>query len=268
MADTLKAWEDVGSVVGRRVAVQRVQYANGDKGRLNSMGLASDDPEYGLLTFAAGRPFNPSNRELEVIVTVGLLSQLFADAEGLADGGKQYSDFVGRKVTIEVPQFASTGQELTPRARQVKLAIAGVILYGEGGRQIYLPNTTERVFDRYKMDRTGTVELPVNSAGDGWSDLKKVDELAAFPWRTILQVYSKQISDVVPLFQRLAKQGYSPQTEIWKYKWVLDVRDLAGRIFGPLLVLIAVAVGLTVATNLFTARSCAKRNSLCGEFLE
>jgi ABC-type lipoprotein export system ATPase subunit len=256
----IRTWNSISSIVPRRATIIRVYGPDGEDTRYSAMGLLNDDPEYNLLTFVAGGRFNPSNEELEVIVTAGLLSDLFPDTAGLSDGSKHYSDFIGRPITIGVPQFAATGQELDARLRKIQLKIAGIILYGEGGRQLYMPNRTQLVFDRYKMDREGSVVLPVNEAGDAWTeDRSKIEELASFPWEDQLHVYTKEIRGIIPVFQQLSQLGYKPQTDIWKYKWVLDVRDLAWNIFVPLLVLIIVAVGLTVATNLFASAKLRER---------
>jgi putative ABC transport system ATP-binding protein len=252
--DSIRSWDSISSIVPRRASLIRVFGADGAKTHYSAMGLHNNDPEYNLLTFVAGGRFSPSNEELEVIVTVALLQDLFSDSTGLADGSKQYADFIGRPVTVEIPQFAQTGQELAPRARKVQLKLAGIILFAEGGRQLYLPNRTELVFDRYKMDREAKVTMPVNEAGNAWQeDRAPIQELASFPWEDQLHVYTKEIRGIIPVFQQLSQLGYKPLSDIWNYKWVLDVRDLAWNIFVPLLVLIVGAVGLTVATNLFSS---------------
>jgi putative ABC transport system ATP-binding protein len=257
--DAIRSWGSIQAIVPRRATLVRVFGADGEKTVYSAMGLQSGDPEYRLLTFVAGGPFSPGDDELEVVVTVALLPDLFDDAAGLADGTKKYSDFIGRPVTIEVPQFAPTGQELPARARKVHLKLAGIILFAEGGRQLYLPNRTQLVFDRYKMDRSGTVEIPTTASGDAWADRGAIEALAAFPWEDQLHVYAKEIRDIIPVFQQLSQLGYKPASDIWNFKWVLDVRDLAWNIFIPLLVLIILAVGLTVATNLFSSAKLRER---------
>ena len=252
--DAMRSWDSISAIVPRRASLIRVFGSDGAKTHYSAMGLHNNDPEYNLLTFVAGGPFSSSNEELEVIVTVALLQDLFSDAQSLADGQKNYSDFIGRPVTIEVPQFARTGQELTARAQKIQLKIVGVILFAEGGRQLYLPNRTELVFDRYKMDREAKVTIPVNGAGDAWlDDRTQIAELASFPWEDQLHIYAKEIRGIIPVFQQLSQLGYKPVSDIWNFKWVLDIRDLAWRIFIPLLLLIIGAVGLTVATNLFSS---------------
>jgi ABC-type lipoprotein export system ATPase subunit len=254
VAMDIQASAGIQAVVPRRSAVARVYGADGQKNVYSTLGLQTGDPEYKLLTFVAGGPFSASNEELEVIVTVALLSDLFTDSTGLADGTRHYADFIGRPITVEVPQFSRTGEELEARARKIKLQIAGIILYAEGGRQLYLPNRTLLVFDRYKMDREGRLAIPTNEAGDAWlPDRAAIADLVVFPWEDQLHVYTKQIRDIIPVFKQLSELGYRPASDIWNYKWVLDVRDLAWNIFIPLLVLIITAVGLTVATNLFTS---------------
>jgi ABC-type lipoprotein export system ATPase subunit len=249
----IKSWDGIQSIVPRRAALVRVYGADGEKNIYSALGLQTDDPEYRLFNFVAGGPFNSSNEELEIIVTVTLVQDLFADAASLGNGSKHYSDFIGRPVVIEVPAFSATGQELTGRSRKIRLKIVGIILYAEGGRQLYLPNRTLLVFDRYKMDRQGLLTLPANASGDVWTDRNAVHELAAFPWEDQLQVYTKEIRDIIPIFRQLSELGYKPSSDIWNFKWVLDVRDLAWKIFIPLLLLIILAVGLTVATNLFSS---------------
>jgi ABC-type lipoprotein export system ATPase subunit/ABC-type lipoprotein release transport system permease subunit len=258
--EDIKSWPNIQAIVPRRATIMGIIGADGEKNVYSAMGLHPNDPEYRLLNFVAGGPFNPDNEELEVIVTVALLSDLFTESEGLANGTKHYPDFIGKPVTIEVPQFARTGQLLAARVKKVQLKIVGIILYAEGGRQLYLPNKTQLVFDRYKIDRDGVIAMPLNDAGDAWNeDRGKIEELVAFPWEDQLQVYTKEIRDIIPVFQKLSQLGYKPDSEIWKFKWVLDVRDLAWHIFVPLLVLIVGAVGLTVATNLFSSAKLRER---------
>lgn len=260
VVETIKSWPNIQAIVPRRATIMGILGADGQKTIYSAMGLHPNDPEYRLLNFVAGGPFNPDNQELEIIVTVSLLQDLFADAASLGDGTKHYSDFIGRSATIEVPQFARTGQLLPDRVRRIQLKIVGIILFAEGGRQLYLPNKTQLVFDRYKIDRDGVIVMPLNEASDGWNDDRaKIDEIIVFPWEDQLQVYTKEIRDIIPVFQQLSQLGYKPDSEIWKFKWVLDVRDLAWNIFVPLLVLIVSAVALTVATNLFSSAKLRER---------
>jgi putative ABC transport system ATP-binding protein len=253
VADVVK-WDGVKAVVPRRAALVRIYNADSEKNVYSAMGLQTNDQEYQLLNFVAGGPFNPDNEELEVIVTAALLSDLFKEAADLGNGIKHYADFIAKSVMVEVPQFARSGQELAARARKIQLKIVGIILYAEGGRQLYLPNGTLLVFDRYKMDREGTVVMPVVESGAAWTeDRTAIKELSDFPWEDQVQVYTRQIRDIIPIFQRLSELGYKPASDIWGYKWVLDVRDLAWKIFIPLLAGIVLAVGLTVATNLFSS---------------
>ena len=254
VAEQIKSWPNVQSVVPRRPTVSRVIKVDGSYTPYSAIGLLPDDPEYRLLNFVAGGPFSPSNEELEIIATVVLLPDLFPDAGGLADGSRKYADFIGRPVTIELPRFSPTGQELAARSKRVQVKLVGLILHAEGGRSIYLPNKTVLVFDKFKMDRTGTLTLPLNEAGDAWEDRAELAKLTTFPlWEDRLHVYTKEIRDIIPVFQQLSDLGYKPISDIWNYKWVLDVRDLAWKIFLPLLALIVLAVGLTVATNIFSS---------------
>jgi ABC-type lipoprotein release transport system permease subunit len=54
--------------------------------------------------------------------------------------------------------------------------------------------------------------------------------------------------------------GYRPISDIWNFKWVLDIRDLAWKIFGPLLVLLVLVVAGTVWTNIFTGAKLKERD--------
>jgi ABC-type lipoprotein export system ATPase subunit/ABC-type lipoprotein release transport system permease subunit len=260
VVETIQSWQNIQAIVPRRATIMGIYGADGHKTVYSAMGLHADDPEYRLLNFVAGGPFDPSNEELEVIVTVALLSDLFSETAHLGDGTKHYRDFIGKLVTIEIPQFARTGQLLEARVKKVQLKIVGIILFAEGGRQLYLPNKTQLVFDRYKIDRDSVIVMPLNEAGDAWNeDRARIAEIAAFPWEDQLQVYTKDIRDIIPVFKQLSQLGYRPESEIWKYKWVLDVRDLAWNIFIPLLILIVIGVALTVATNLFTSAKLRER---------
>ena len=61
------------------------------------------------------------------------------------------------------------------------------------------------------------------------------------------------MEQVLPLLKDLSREGYKPSSDIWQFKWALDIQDTAWRIFLPLLVLIVAAVSTTVAANIFTS---------------
>jgi ABC-type lipoprotein export system ATPase subunit len=176
VVDTIKSWPNIQAIVPRRATITGIYGADGQKTVYSAMGLHPDDPEYRLLNFVAGGPFNPDNEELEVIVTVSLLSDLFSEAASLGDGTKHYSDFIGRLITIEVPQFARTGQLLTARVRKIQLKVVGIILFAEGGRQLYLPNKTQLVFDRYKIDRATPVSRILCEMREQFAGVRSLDD--------------------------------------------------------------------------------------------
>jgi len=67
------------------------------------------------------------------------------------------------------------------------------------------------------------------------ADRTAIRDLVAFPWEDQLHVYTKQIRDIIPVFELLSDLGYRPASDIWSHKWVLDVQDFAWNIFIPLL---------------------------------
>jgi ABC-type lipoprotein export system ATPase subunit len=246
----IAAWPSIAETAPRRITLASLVDRAGEANTYSAMGLHPGDPEYGLLDFVAGGPFTGSHDQLEVIVTVGLLGELFDLAE-LESGRSDYADFIGRPVSIVLRQYTPSGEVRSEAA--VNLKLQGIILYAEGGRQLYLPNTTHLAFDRYKKDRLDEFPLPINEAGTAWTDMGAVNAMADFPWEDTLQVYVAGMRDVIPAIRDLAKLGYKPESDIWRYKWVLDVQDTAWRIFVPLLALIVIAVAITVAANIFTS---------------
>jgi ABC-type lipoprotein export system ATPase subunit len=246
----IAAWPNVAQTVPRRITLASLLDTTGTANTYSAMGLHPRDPEYGLLDFVAGGPFTGGHDQLEVIVTAGLLGELFDLAE-LESGLAEYEDFIGRPVRIILRQYSPTGDVRSEAA--VTLKLQGIILYAEGGRQLYLPNTTHLAFDRYKKDRLNEYPLPISSAGDSWNDSATVYAMADFPWEDSLQIYAAGMREVIPIIKDLSKLGYKPESDIWQYKWVLDVQDTAWRIFVPLLALIVIAVVITVAANIFTS---------------
>lgn len=235
----------------RRTTMAAVQTVRGERSTYQAMGLHANDPEYKLLNFVAGGPFSGDHDQLEVIITAGLLGDLF-DISDLETGKASYDDFIGRKIAILLNQFTKAGK-VKGNPTPVSLKLTGVVLHAEGSRQMYLPNTTHLVFDRFKMDRHDEFVLPVSADVEGWTDLDTVKAMASFPWEDSLQVYTDEMRGVIPLIRKLSELGYKPESDIWDYKWALDVQDTAWRIFIPLLGLIILAVAITVAANIFTS---------------
>ncbi len=218
--------------------------------KYNTLGLHADDPEYALFDFVAGSSFSGNHDQLEIIITVGLLNDLF-NTSSMGKNGTDYNFFIGKKVEVKVPQFTNSGH--LKNETSVFLTIKGIILHAEGNRDLYLPNTTHLVFDRFKMDRFNKFPMPIVSTADSWSDEKQVIEMANFPWEDSLQIYAKEMSDVLPIIKGVSKLGYRAKSDIWNFKWALDVQDTAKSIFLPLTVLIFFAVIVTVFANIFTS---------------
>ena len=246
----IAAWPSIAQMVPRRITLASLMDKAGNANTYSAMGLHPGDPEYGLLDFVAGGPFSGNHDQLEAIVTVGLLGELF-DLTELESGRAGYADFIGRPVSVILRQYSPSGDVRSEAA--VTLEVQGIILYAEGGRQLYLPNTTHLTFDRYKKDRLNEFPLPIDEAGGAWTDMAAVSAMADFPWEDSLHVYAAEMRDVIPVIKDLAKLGYKPESDIWRFKWVLDVQDTAWRIFVPLLALIVIAVVITVAANIFTS---------------
>lgn len=253
----IASWPQVEQVVPRRQTIAKIMNLRDEKISYVAMGLHDDDPEYRLLDFVAGAPFTAGNEELETLLTVTIVPDLFEDATKLADGSVTYDDFIGRQVQVLIPQFSSTGDLL--REIPVNLTVKGIILAGEGGRQLYLPNKTSLTFDRMKMDRTGALALPLNAEANAWTDRAPLAGLQDFAWEDQLHVYTRQIRDIIPVFKQLSESGYKPQSDIWDFKWVLDIQALAQMISIPLLVLITLAVALTVWSNITASAKLQER---------
>jgi len=248
--DEIAASATITDVVPRRSTTQNVVTVTGEPAPFSAIGLLPGDPEYRLLTFVAGSAFSGDHDQLEVIVTASLLPVLF-DTSEMQAGRQGFDDFLGREVEILVPRFAASGDILSQNP--VRVAIRGIILFGEGGRQLYLPNTTQLVFDRVKRDRAGDFPFPVTADGRAWVNLALVATMADFPWEDRLHIYSAEIREIIPTYSQLARMGYSPVSDIWSFKWALDIQDTAWKIFIPLLGLIVIVVSLTVFANIFTS---------------
>lgn len=249
MRAEIRAWDTVAQAVPRRTMTVRFSLPSGRKTPFTAMGLQPDDPEYDLLVFAAGGPFSEAHEGLEIIVTTSLVNVLFEEAAETGDAA-YYDRFVGRTAEALIPQFSSEGDLL--RQVPVQMRVVGVILHAEGDRQLYLPSITIRALDRFKRSRDATMVLPLNEEGTAWNDTTKVRELADFAWEDSLHVYMRSIGEVIPTLKRLGQLGLAPRSDIWKFKWALDIQDTALKIFIPLLVLIVTAVAITVAANIFT----------------
>ncbi|TGO02208.1 ABC transporter ATP-binding protein [Candidatus Thiomargarita nelsonii] len=250
----IASWDNVDDVVPRRITLARLMTAQKEVNTYTVMGLHQNDPEYNLLEFVAGGTFTGNHDQLEVIVTVALLGDLF---DTLESGETNYQSFIGKKVGIILLQFTKFGK--IKKETTVFLTIKGIILHAEGGRQLYLPNTTHLVFDRYKMDRVDKYSLPLNDAADTWQDQQVVLDMANFPWEDSLHIYAKEMRDVMPIIKDVAKLGYKPKSDIWQFKWALDIQDTAWNIFLPLLILIILGVAITVSANIFTSAKLRER---------
>lgn len=246
----IAALDGVAAVVERREATLRLVREDGSDISLTTLGLHPGDPEYGLLDFLAGGPFTGDHSAPEVILVAPILDQVFP-TEGLADGTIDYDDFIGRTVNVLIPQFDRGGNARPPI--EATLTIAGIIANGEGGRQLYLPSVVLQVFDRLKRDRQGTLSLPMVAGTAEWTDMDQVRALADWPWQDNLHIYSSEIRQIIPTFGTLLRMGYRPESDIWDYKWALDIQDTAWTVFLPLLAMICVVVGMTIAANVFTS---------------
>ncbi|WAP70368.1 FtsX-like permease family protein [Jiella pelagia] len=257
ISEELAQWQGVDRVVPRRQTPVRMTNKRAEDVTYLAMGLHDGDPEYQLLDFLAGSTFSPGATGLEIIVTADLLQDFFATG-GLADATLNYADFLDRKLTMQVPRFGPDGTNLGEIP--VQLSIKGVIYSGEGGRQIYLPNRTLVVFDEVTKDRTNRETLPINNNGSEWVIAPaELEARSNVPWEDKLQVYAVNVRDVVSLIKRISEHGYRARSDIFKYKWALDIRDIAWRIFVPLLILIIGAVALTIFANIFISSKMRER---------
>ncbi len=254
----IAALPDIESVVGRRESTLRLVTGPDDTTPYVAMGLHDDDPEYKLLYFLAGQGFSSGAQDLEIIVTQALSVDLEITPPLTASEKQDFRNYIGRQVEVQIPTFSKNGRER--ERKSVKLKIAGVISKAEGGRQAYLPNRTLVAFDRYKRDRLGEAPLPVTGDGTAWSlPAAGIQSYADFPWEDRLHIYTKEVRGVIAVFSQIAQSGYRPQSDIWEYKWVLDIQDIAWNVFMPLMGLIVVVVVLTVGTNIYYSAQIRKK---------
>lgn len=242
----IEAWPEVSDVIARRTATVSVFGLENAETPYPAMGLHRNDPEYAMFDFVAGGPFIGEDG-LDVIVTAALLAQ---GSEPL-NPKASFADYIGQSLAIQIPQFNKAGKVI--KTTTVNLRIVGIILAGEGGRQLYLPNATLLVFDNFKRDRSGSAMLPIDPVSNTWTDPDLVQKMTDWPWEDKLQVYTAEIRQVVPIFTKLSKLGFRPSSEIWAYKWVLDLQETLWRIFLPLAAMIIGLVSVSVFANIFTS---------------
>ena len=247
--DEIAAWPEVLDVISRRIATVSLLGLENAETPYPAMGLHTNDPEYGMFDFVAGRPF-ASEDALEVTVTASLLAQV---PQSLQQGkqDRSFEDYIGKTLTIQLPQFNKSGKVI--KTTSVQLRISGIILEGESGRQLYLPNSTLLVFDSFKRDRSPSAALPIDPITQTWSDLVLMRQMTDWPWEDKLQVYTSEIRQVVPIFTKLSKLGFRPSSKILAYKWVLDLQETLWRIFLPLAAMIVGLVAVSVFANIFTS---------------
>lgn len=245
-------WADVSAVVPRRESTLTVVLPDGSERPYPGLGLHPDDPEYGLVDFVAGGPF--TGDDPQIILSVSLANDLF----GVAAGSEGLQELIGRNVDFVIPIFPRGATEPSGY-REGMLEIVGIILNGESGRQLYMPSTAVRVFDRLKRDRDGAFEIPLVPGRPEWTDPAEVVRLADWAWEDKLHVYTSEIRSVIPVFAELARLGFQPQSDIWNYKWALDIQDTAWAVFIPILILIALVVAITIFTNVFTSAALKQK---------
>ncbi len=119
----------VGDVVAWRLTTTRVVVEDGTAQTFAVSGLHGGDPEYKLLQFLAGGPFSGDHDRPEVILSAGRMGDVF-DTTGLEDGAQEYSDFIGRSVTILVNRYNTSRDKVAEVPVEMKLV--GIIANGEG----------------------------------------------------------------------------------------------------------------------------------------
>ncbi|MEO1689312.1 MAG: ABC transporter permease, partial [Pseudomonadota bacterium] len=256
IAAEVASWPNVEHVERRLQTITRLVNKREEEISYVSMGLHDGDPEYGLLEFLAGGPFTAGADQLEIIVTASLLTDFFDLPE--AGGEGFYDQFIGRTLPMRLNRYMPGGKlrDQIP----VSLRIVGVIFSAEGGRQMYVPGRTQVAFYRATADKSGAVGLPVTADGAAWTvDAAEIRALSDEPWEDGLHVYTAGVREILPVIRALSESGYKPKSDIWDFKWALDVQDIAWRIFTPLLILIVLAVSLTVIANIWTAAKLRER---------
>lgn len=250
--DEIAAIAGVTGVTPRRESV--VNLIEGDDRSLQRViALRMDDPEFTQVEFLSapeGAAFS-SHFALEAIVTTNLVSRHLGDAVG-PDGRIDYADLLGRELTLEFGQYASS--EVIRETRRLVVRIVGVITQGEPGRELYMPLGTVLAIDSFRYDRQGRKDFPLAKDGRSWSgDTATLEAYSDFPWENELQVYVGRLNDVLPTHRALSSLGYAPQSEIFAYKWVIGAREVAKRLLVGLLVILGIFAGAIIVINILSA---------------
>lgn len=209
----------VAQVVARRCSPVGIRVADASTtADERACALHLGDPEWEFFEFAAGGRFRDPEA-LEAVVTTDLLPRLFGgDLPPLAG-------LVGREIRLRLRQYAADGRVMIAE-QEVPVVVTGIIVPSEPGTSLYLPVTTLLVFDKWRRERRG--EFPLVPDRRGWALAREdLRHYAAFAWEDKLHIYVDAVEQVLPTYRELAAMGYSVETKIFEFTWVVEAYQLA-----------------------------------------
>jgi ABC-type lipoprotein export system ATPase subunit len=250
----------VTDLVPRRMASFAILMPGGAEIPYTSMGLHPKDPELRFFQFLAGNPDTFAQDDFGLIGTPGFLTEVLQ--LGARDGSIDWEANLGQTIQVIVPRFDRNGQRIGHET--VMLRVTGVILSGESGRQFYVTNRMLLATDAIRRDRSHTLALPLTHGRSEWTPDADLSVFLNWAWEDMLHVYIKDIDNVLPSMGALAGMGYRPESEIWDYLWILDLKEAAMRIFIPMLGLLVIVISLVLISNVYvSARLRQTELALC-----
>lgn len=237
--------------VPRRTASFGVVMPEGTETPYPSMGLHPDDPELRYFQFLAGQPDVLAQDDFGLIATPAFLTEVLQLGQPGEAAPIDWASILGRTIGVTVPRFDRSGQRIG--AEPVVLNVAGVIIAGEGSRQFYVSNRLLLATDAIRRDRTGALVLPLSETRAGWAPEADLSPLMDWPWEDMLHIYLQDMDSVLPGLTDLVGLGFRPETEIWEYLWILDLKEAALRVFVPMLGLLVVVISLVLISNVYVS---------------
>lgn len=247
-------------VVPRRTASFSIVMPSGLETPYPSMGLHPRDPELRVFQFLAGTPDALAQDDFGLIGTPGFLTEVLQ--LGASENIIDWDSVLGRPVEVSVPKFDRSGQRTGHET--VLLKVAGVILAGEGNRQFYVANRLLLATDAIRRDRTNVLALPLTETRSAWIPDADLSLLLDWAWEDTLHIYLRDMDSVLPSLTALVGMGYRPESEIWDYLWILDLKEAALRVFVPMLGLLVIVISLVLISNVYiSARLRQGELALC-----
>lgn len=242
-------------VTPRREGIYRVQDWRG-RDRLETIfGLGGDDPELEKLVFTAGKGFS-SEEALEIIMSERSIQRLF-EVPGDTVSDELRKSLLGKTIELAIarPPRGTTldtiSEDLELEVLPFQLKLAGIVAQAEADRNFYLPQTTQILLERWRLDEARGFELPLNADGNAWTvPATRLRAFASFPWEERLHVYFSDLDQVIPGHREVTALGYEARAEIFNYQWVIHTRRLAHLVITGLVTLALLVAGMVIAANI------------------